>query len=326
MVAREGTRVELRTAPLTVVALVVFVLVDAALVWWAFASVRSDGAASASEGPMPTLPGAASPTAGGTPAPSSAPAAAPEPTAAAGAPGGSRAATSSRYLYAVDPSTAHRGVRGGCPGPGTTFESTTDGGATWTPSPVEFADVRAIAQADADVIVVIARDAATCGLGAFWSFVDGDDWEPAGEYQSPWTADAATVTSPAGQPSTPCGDDGSGVADVAGRGTAEAVALCADGSLVTTSDAGATWSAAPPVEGAVAVAAASDRYLVAVAGSDGCEGLRVIPVGGGEASSIGCLAAEVVPGETAVDVAGDGTIWVWSGDVIARSGDGGATW
>ena len=40
----------------------------------------------------------------------------------------------------------------------------------------------------------------------------------------------------------------------------------------------------------------------------------------------GCLDAAVPVGNVAIDDAVDGTTWVWAGDRIGRSPDGGASW
>jgi hypothetical protein len=39
-----------------------------------------------------------------------------------------------------------------------------------------------------------------------------------------------------------------------------------------------------------------------------------------------CLPTTVKPGRTALAAADDGTIWIWAGDALTRSADGGATW
>ncbi|WP_127792771.1 hypothetical protein [Agromyces sp. LHK192] len=307
--ARDAGKGPFAATPVVIVALVVFVLVDTALVWWALASVGRNAGSPAAE-TMPTLPARETAAADSTVPATTMPAAA---TAAV--------VPSARYLYAVDGATAFRGTRGSCPSVGASFESTTDGGATWATGATEFTDARAVAQAPEDPIVVIARDAATCAVTAYWTFVGGIDWEPAAEFQPTWIADGGRAIAPGGLATTPCRD---GVADLAGRNDSEAVVLCEDGLLLTTADAGVTWVAVDPVADAVAVAAGTDAFLVAVAGSPDCDGVRVIAAGGGAIGE--CVAVAVAPGETAIDVAGDGTVWVWAGDAIARSADGGATW
>ena len=107
--------------------------------------------------------------------------------------------------------------------------------------------------------------------------------------------------------------------------------LCDDGTMHVTTDSAASWASSTPVAGAAAIGVGGDGYRIAVVDENGCHGVQVADVvvvdGAAQAAAPGsCLDADVPTGEVAVDTGGDGSIWVWAGDRIGRSADGGITW
>ncbi|GAA1510687.1 hypothetical protein [Agromyces terreus] len=297
-------------APWAVAAIVVFVLVDAALVWWALASVRSDEGSPQGE-VLPTLPPVST-----TPPVSAAPTETP-----ALSPASAALARPTVVLAALDASLAYRGVAGACPATVAALEVTTDGGASWTAAfTAGLTDLQSLEPSDADIVTMVARAPGSCAIARYRSFVQGADWEATDQLEPTWYLDGGQVVGPGGA-STPCG--GAPVQVAAASATAAAV-LCGSGAVVATSDAGAAWADAGAPAGAVAIASAPTGTLVAVAG-DGCRGIR-ISVLATDAAPGACLEADLAPGTTVIDAASDGTVWAWAGGVLARSTDGGATW
>ncbi|MFF2371032.1 hypothetical protein [Agromyces sp. NPDC058110] len=316
--ARNASRLGHRvSAPWAVAAIVVFVVVDAVLVWWAIASIRPESATPQGE-VMPTIP--PPPTTTAAPDAATAPSSqAPteQPTPAAVRP--------AVLISALDSTTAYRGTTGTCPGGAATIEVTVDGGATWSAGFTEgLTDLQSVEAVDADLVTMVARDPA-CAIGRYHSYVQGIDWEATGELEPTWYLDGDQAVAPSG-PSTACGGP---VAGLAASSAESAAVLCDSGAVLVTSDSGATWGEAATAPGAVALAAGPAGYLVAVTG-DGCRGIRIAvidTVAGGSPSTPGaCLDTDARPGDIAIDAAPDGTVWAWAGGVLARSADGGATW
>ncbi|MET4157279.1 hypothetical protein [Agromyces sp. PvR057] len=295
-------------APWAVVAIVVFVIVDAGLVWWALASLRSDAGTPQGEvlptlPPSTTVPASTSPTSTGEPA---APVAVARPTV---------------VLAALDANLAYRGVVGRCPDAAATLEVTTDGGATWTPAyTAGLSDLQSIEPADVDIVTMVARDPAACGVGRYRSFVQGADWEPTSELEPTWYLDGGQVAAPTGS-SDPCG--GAAV-QVEATSAESAAVLCGSGAVATTVDSGVSWADAGAPPTTIALASTSGGYLVAVT-DDGCRGIRIQALAP-DAAPGACLEADITTGTTAIDAASDGTLWAWTGGVLARSANGGATW
>lgn len=308
MVRRESASSRPAVAAWAVAAIVVFVIVDAALVWWALASGRPETGSPQGE-LLPTLPPA--PT--GTDEPG---APTPTPFAPVAKPG--------VMLAALDANTAYRGQTGSCPGSPASFEVTTDGGATWTAGNTEgLTDLQSVEPSEGGIVTMVARDAA-CLIGRYRTFVQGDDWEPTGEVEPAWYVDGDAVVGPGGS-TTPCA---TGLVQAAGASPTSAAVLCASGQVLVTSDVGETWPTSPTGTGVVSIAAGPAGYVVAVTG-DGCRGIRIVTIdpSGGSATAPGaCVDADAAPGTVAVAGASDGTIWAWTGGVLARSSDGGATW
>ncbi|POH60827.1 hypothetical protein C3B61_19210 [Cryobacterium zongtaii] len=187
----------------------------------------------------------------------------------------------------------------------------------------------AIYVADAAEMSMVTLDAVDCAPQLVTTFVAGDAWKAYPDrVTAEWYVDPATsntVHTPVGDVVAPCVS----VATLAAADNSSAAVLCIDASVVTTQDAGATWSAPAAVPGAAAIAATNEGFQVAVANPAGCVGISLVGVsqdGAVDATPRPCVDAIVGTGETALSASDDGMLWLWAGDRFARSADGGATW
>jgi len=238
-----------------------------------------------------------------------------------------------RILSALDASTAWRASTGACPAATADPELTTDSGATWesfnASIETDASSILAMNVIDETEVSLVTLNLADCAPQLVSSFVAGNQWKAYPERAAAeWYVDPATpstVHSPSGDVAAPC----AAVVTTAATDDSRAAVLCADASIFTTVDAGATWSAPTSIPGAASLAATAESYEVAVTNPVGCVGVSLVKVsvdGVLDTTARACLAATVNPGETAVSAAGDGTLWLWAGDAFARSTDGGASW
>lgn len=295
--------------------------------WWVFAGITAlviadvvlvALALSSTRAPVPTAAaGVAPPVSVPTPSPTAAQM--PEPASVP-----ADVAPLSAVLGAVDDEVAYRGTTGPCPDAAAQVEVTVDAGATWNPAvPADARSIQSIAASSPEDVTIIAADPASCAPSAHRSFVQGADWAVADDLGSRWHLDGSTVVAPGGRVSTPC----STAIQVAPRSATEAAVLCDDSTLTASSDAGANWSEPTAVPAAASVTSGADGYHVAVVDGDGCDGVQVVSLSTDlQAGAPGaCIESTAGPGATVVSAAGR-VLWLWSGDVVARSTDGGATW
>jgi hypothetical protein len=313
-IRRSGASRRSRTA-LAGVGVVVLAIVVMGLSFLALTQNRSVASAG-------STPGASEPQAGATAAPAEVAAPAPviEPVAA----------VPNRVIAAISAEAAVRAIAANCPTP-STIESTGDAGATW--EPFEAAGVSAVQRitAGSDAFVALIG-LATEGCTPIYerSFTGGTAWEAApDELAASWFVDPANragLHAPAGDRAAPC----TAVVQLAVVDENSAAVLCDDGSVHATRDAGANWLPPATVAGAAAISVGPDGYRAAVVNQNACVGAQVVGIGIAEAGLVPgaagtCLAATVSPGETAVASA-ENVTWLWAGDGLARSADGGATW
>jgi hypothetical protein len=318
MTKRSMTRTASRSshARWAIVGLVLFLVVDAVLVGWALVGDRFVGPGSATRTPASAQ-------------------ADPEPTAT---PTAGPAAAPERVLSVLDEETAWRSTVGACPGTAPTLERTTDGGSTWQSSDIagiaDVAGVAAIQLTSEDQASVVALAAEGCAPVLALTYVGGDDWVAYPDRAAgTWFVDPGTpsrVHSPSGDRTAPC----STVVSLAPRDARNAAVLCADHTVHRTIDAGATWSEPVAVAGSVAIAGADDGYLLATTGSGttgsaDCAGVTVttLPDGGTapDAEAACAVPSAPEPGQVAL-ATGGGSAWLWAGDSIVTSEDGGKTW
>lgn len=292
--------------------------------WWGFAGITAlviadvvlvALALSATRAPVPTSAAFApppSPSATTSPTPTSEPAHASPAVAALSA-----------VLGAVDDTVAYRAVTGSCPDAAAQLEVTVDAGGTWTPAaPADARSIQSIAALPENV-TILAADPASCAPSAYRSFVQGADWAVADDLGSRWHLDGSTVVAPGGTASAPCATP----VQLAARSATEAVVLCDDAMLTASSDAGASWSEPTAVPAAASVTSGADGYYVAVVDGGECDGVQVVALSTDlqPGAPGACVESNAGPGATVVAAAG-GVLWLWSGDVVVRSIDGGATW
>ncbi|GAA1701699.1 hypothetical protein GCM10009792_22540 [Microcella alkalica] len=240
-----------------------------------------------------------------------------------------------RILTAVDGDVAWRATTGECPAAAASPEFSTDGGASWTTTdatgPTGVTALQRIIVSSADVAAMVGAAADDCTPTLIRTYVAGDNYAdyPA-EVVSAWhvdPADRALVNAPGGAVEAPC----AAVVAVAAASDVAAAVLCADGSVSTTTDAGAAWSTPVAVAGAQALAPTDGGFVVARLGGTACEGVGVaiVDAAGAGATDTGCLPVPRDPATLAGQVAvsdGGGTLWLWAGEAVVRSTDRGATW
>src|SRR5215207_7487131 len=220
--------------------LVALVIVDIALV---FAALRITGRSSAAE----------TPSADGTIATATA-TSGPEPvaTSAAPEPSGSATGTSAAptnvpgvpltvVLNVVDGSLAWRATVGSCSG-GAAVQITTDGGKTWRNRTSPYPVITRVQATDATKGFVVGADSA-CSMGVRTTTDGGATWPGSGSLTDTLARDAkdsTKVRAPGGRTVAPCGTVP--VVDLARNSERGAQVLCADGSIRSSTDDGATWS------------------------------------------------------------------------------------
>lgn len=309
-----------------VIGLLIFLVIDIALVAWASAAANTPRSDTGAPG------GGAQPAAAATVRPTPTASTAPKPATASPAPTTAAEAVSpSRLLAAVDGDTAWRAATGPCPATPAAIELTTDGGATWKKSdasgPAKASALVRLTAQSAKQASAVALAADGCSPEFIRTYVGGDNWAAyAGEATSAWYLDpraTGTVHSPNGDVSAPCPAVGLAV----GAPT-QAALLCANHDVYRTSDSGATWGSPKQVSGAVAIGARDGGYVVAAVGSGSCGGVQVVSLdaGTGEAAALACVGSTPPPAGGVAISGGTGAVWLWAGDAVARSTDGGTTW
>ncbi|TFC93270.1 MULTISPECIES: hypothetical protein [Cryobacterium] len=305
---------------LLIAGLAVFLLFDVALVAFALTAQKPSTNAGTVVEPLETNPPIAEP------APTEQPAV--EPVEA-------QAITSmppTRILTALDGSTLWRATTAACPAAAATPELSTDAGDTWTArdasEDTNSSSILSIYVDSETEASMVALTAADCAPQRVSTFVGGEQWQEypdrvgANWYVDP--VDRATVHSPAGSFAAPC----SAVIALAPRTDAIAAVLCSDGTLFRTGDGAATFGPGVALPGAANLAATDDGYLIVATDQDGCAGAQLLATSDepdAVLSPNGCREVAVTPGELAVASA-DGIVWLWAGDVMSRSTNGGSIW
>lgn len=293
------------------IGIALFIVADILLVWAALNAVRTP--------PVPTqrlsAPVVATTDPAATPTPS------PEPVAQ-----DFDVARPVALLAAYDALTAYRAITGECPVAPPEIEVTTDGGVSWNPAVVtDASSIEAISPEGANTLSVIARDSEGCEPGVYRSFVQGAGWIEAAELDGRWRIADGVVVAPGPFETTPCATP----VQVVGTSPAQASVLCADATVHTTNDAGATWAASQPISGVAAIAARTDGLLAVIERQGDCAGLQVTALDAALVAGApgACVTTEPTDGHTALSVSNDGAmVWLWSGGVVARSADGGQSW
>jgi hypothetical protein len=241
-----------------------------------------------------------------------------------------------RILVAANASLAWRATTGACPATQATPEFTTDSGAKWVSTNATTAtgirSLQSIAIEGKKVASMIGQAAQDCSVQLVRTFVAGTNYEKypaalAGSwYVNP--LNRASLHSPAGDFAAPCKT----VLALAHRDATSAAVLCDDQTIHTTTDAAATWSTPASILGALNLAPSAAGYVVAAVGAEKCAGVEVLSIpepAAASATATGCLPTDAPPAALSGNVAlseAAGTLWLWAGDTMKRSTDGGVTW
>ncbi|WIB27016.1 hypothetical protein [Curtobacterium sp. MCSS17_015] len=288
------------------VVVVVLVVIDIALVTLALGRTAPNAGDQA--GPIPTF--SARPDASTSPT----------PTPSADAAGDTR-----RFLSAVDGQEAWRASGGAtCGGAATTLEHTVDGGVTWVPVALgpDVSTVMAIRASSTD-LAILAGIGAECTPTVRTSADDGATWTDGTPGAAGAGISTAGVVTSTGVVEPPCTDP-----IEAYQGQQTSVVIC-DEQVEWRSGAGAWVDVS--VGGVRAMADNGDEYLLARVGAEACEGVEiasmtaigVTPETGTPA--VGCDADARTTGPISLDRVGE-SIWLWAGDSVSVSVDGGVTW
>ena len=237
---------------------------------------------------------------------------------------------SKRLLFAASDREAWRATVGDCKTSGT-VERSTDGGTTWRRA-VEsgLAPIVRLGLDEAGNIYTIGGTGQECSTLYAAYTTDGAVAETTDNPMNLWFSrpkDRDQIYSPRNNKAAPC--DASHVVGMSSLTVSEALVICTDGSAMVTSDSGESWEEADQLPGTMAVGSGGGRYWIAGIAAK-CDGISVRSL----ASSKGELtpgpsrcapASKVTAGRVAIDVS-DKTIWVWAGQKVRTSTDGGETW
>ncbi|MBT1544301.1 hypothetical protein [Curtobacterium aurantiacum] len=312
---RRGTRSLGRALPRTtfiLVAVVVVALIVIDVVLVALALGRTAPEENGPAGPIPTFTR--------TPDPSETPRAG----ASADADAAATKQQGRRLLAAVDGQEAWRASGGSCAGPRPVLEHTVDGGATWVPVGLgtDVGSLMAIRASSAE-LSILAGVGDDCTTTARTSTDAGVTWKAgnAGAAGAGITTDGVVLAS--GTVQAPCSDP-----IEAFQGEQTSVVIC-DGQLEwrTGTDA---WVDVP-MGGVRSIAVDGGEYTLARVGVSSCDGVQLVTMSAAgvtpttPVTPVGCADGTDTDGTVTIDRAGQ-DVWLWDGETVRVSSDGGASW
>ncbi|WIB60760.1 hypothetical protein DEJ13_02710 [Curtobacterium sp. MCLR17_007] len=298
--------------------MIVLVVVDVVLV--ALALSRTAPESNGSPGPVPTFTSTPGPDRTDRPAMSATPSATP----AAGPDSADGDATAeARLLSAVDAKTAWRSTRTQCGG-STVVERTADGGVTWQAVDLE-SDVDAIyaIRAQAGSVSLLVGVGTDCTPAVRTTTDAGSSWKPGAVGDAGAGVTPAGIVLRSGMVASPCPQPRE-----AFQGSYTATVVCADGVVQWRQGSG-PWVAVP-IAGVRSLADAGDSYTLARTGVAGCAGVSIDSLRATgvttatKTTTLGCAARATASGPAVARTAS--ATWLWSGDDVLVSTDGGATW
>ena len=306
-------------------ALIVLALVVAVL---CILAIRHGQGKKQEASPAPTsavTPVAAPTTEAATPTPSPTPTEEPDDVIAVPA---------AQILAAIDGDSAYKATVGSCADGGSLIETTSDGGATWGSFDVSgrlgVGGIQAIAASGNGYGFFLGLDQEDCSTAvAGHTYSSGAEWAAATTVPDTlWRIDiedSEVLRGPGGsEVEAPCE-----LVQVVPGGESLVAGVCADGSVVRSMDAGASWDQSDPVRGIDALAFAGEDLLAAsIDGEDCDDGVAVASFDSSlQPSNLSCAPAEdPAAGYTALSSTSDGTLWLITGDAVLRSADGGGSW
>lgn len=235
-------------------------------------------------------------------------------------------------LSAANADVAYRAVTGPCPATGGVVEVTADGGASWVPYDLApyntVSAVQRIFSGEDGAAGVVTLNADNCAELLLLETVSlGDTWQsnPAGT-DALWMldpADPSVLRVPNADPvQLPC----VGARLAVGTETSLAV-LCENTAIAISSDAGANWRMSDPFPGAAAITGIGQTFYLTQTGQADCDGTLVLALGPDFVPTVSsCVLGGGSPSETAISAAIGGSLWLWSGNQVVKSLDGGANW
>lgn len=263
---------------LALVGLLALLVVDALLVALAFRPDAAGASAVASRRPSAASSSALTPTTAATTSPEASPV--------------------SEVIVAVDGQNAWKATLGRCSDKGARLSVTDDGGRSWT-------DRTSPALALGRVQPVGTQRGFVIGAGANCAAGEYDTTDGARSWRGPRTIDGGWSRVPGGQhpdlvitpkraDARPCVTGP--VIDLARVSSTQAVAGCADGRIVGSTDGGATWSPIASVRGTLSLAARGESGIAVVyvaRRADGCAGVEVARVTGSSTTRIACVVTSL---------------------------------
>ncbi|MCU1639280.1 MAG: hypothetical protein JWL94_1927 [Microbacteriaceae bacterium] len=300
-------------------AIAAFIALDLLLVAWALSTTRADPTGA----PLPSV----EPTSPAEPAVAS------EPEPVVVAEPGTTAVPPARILTAVDGTTAWRATTGACPASPARPERTTDSGETWVTTdatgPTGVTALLRIMVDGPQTASMVGLSGTDCTPQLIKTFVAGRNYVSYPEQLAgAWFVDPANraeIHSPDGKSRAPC----DAIIALAPSDAENAAILCSDNEIFMTTDAAATWSEPTVVPGALNLTSTGAGYVTVVVGSARCAGLQLLALSEEEVTATGCypmtLQANSLAGNVALAVSHN-TVWLWAGEALGRSTDGGATW
>ncbi|ROP74754.1 hypothetical protein EDF19_0840 [Curtobacterium sp. PhB115] len=291
---------------------VVLVIVDVLLV--ALALARTAPTSNGTTGPVPTFSSKPMPT----------PSTSAKPSGSATADPAGMVTPGRRLLSAVDSLEAWRASGGMCGGTNGVLEHTVDGGATWTAVGLgaETGAVLALRAGTENVSVIVASGD-DCEPRASTSTDDGTTWQPgaSGAAGAGIGPDGLLLSS--GTVDSPCVDP-----IEAFQGERTTAVVCSQAVQWRT---GTTAWVEVPVKGVRSLAVNGSSYTLARSGADVCGGVQIVSMPASDVTAattvtpIGC-ADDADAEDPIVLTRAGAAVWLWAGDDVLVSGDGGVTW
>ena len=195
----------------------------------------------------------------------------------------------------VDTDLAFRGRAGTCRG-GASLERSTDGGSAWRPLEVPVSAILDLRSTESAVEIVGADT--RCRVRVWTSTNRGRSWSdpaPARDTFARLPSTTRDIITPSGLVENPCPDPNVPPLTVEPISASDGALLCFGGEVLTTADAGVTWSEGAPVAGAQALSfdGPSLGWLLVRDGSR-CPAyeVQVTEDGGAEWQRAGCLGTK----------------------------------
>ena len=285
----------------------------------------------------PTAPPSASPVDSATPTPTHFPTGKPSsesPTASAKPTSSTKqnieVVPTRRLLVATTAREAWRATVGGCKTPARVERSTNRGKSWKLVKSSGLAPIMRLGMEEQGNLYAVggARPSCSTRYLAFSTSgaIVGQTDAPQGVwYLNPSKGDE--VVGPQNAKASPCKRQD--VVGLASLDVSMALVICGDGSAMTTSNSGRSWRSAGKIPGTQAIAAGEGRYWAAGSGKN-CGGISVRPFtvdnGTLRRGQSRCATTEKVgAGQVAVGTTGN-TVWLWAGEKVKVSTDGGQSW